>query len=189
RLRQKMEFLSDDTAALADPTDVELSLYLKAHDDTFRVQRQFTFSQVYLNPERHGENLLRDVAELLAQLQQTGDKAELSELGDSFLLEHKFQSLPAGEIVKQFGAKFAAKLNERPLGQWQGPVESGYGAHLVFVSERTEGRVPPLAEVRDVVRREWANAQRLELNEKFYQELFKRYSVTIESPLLAKVQP
>jgi hypothetical protein len=48
--------------------------------------------------------------------------------------------------------------------------------------------VPELAEVRDDVRREWANAQRLELNEKFYQELFKRYSVTIESPLLAEVQ-
>jgi hypothetical protein len=177
-----MEFLSDDTAALADPTDVELSLYLKAHDDTFRVQRQFTFSQVYLNPERHGENLLRDVAELLAQLQQAGDKAELSELGDSFLLEHKFQSLPAGEIVKQFGAKFAAKLNELPLGQWQGPVESGYGVHLVFVNERTEGRVPPLAEVRDVVRREWANARRLEANDKFYQDLLKRYVVIIERP-------
>ena len=182
RLRQKMEFLSDDTAALADPTDVELSLYLKAHDDTFRVQRQFTFSQVYLNPERHGENLLRDVAELLAQLQQAGDKTELSELGDSFLLEHKFQSLPAGEIVKQFGAKFAAKLNELPLGQWQGPVESGYGVHLVFVNERTEGRVPPLAEVRDVVRREWANARRLEANDKFYQDLLKRYVVIIERP-------
>jgi hypothetical protein len=34
--------------------------------------------------------------------------------------------------------------------------------------------------VRDSVRREWDNAQRLEANEKFYQELLKRYTVTIE---------
>ena len=54
--------------------------------------------------------------------------------------------------------------------------------HLVFVSERTEGRVPALDEVRDAVRREWANARRLEANEKFYQELLKRYVVTIERP-------
>ena len=74
-------------------------------------------------------------------------------------------------------------------GQWRGPVDSGFGVHLVWVVKRTEGRVPELAEVRDDVRREWANAQRLELNEKFYQELYKRYSVTIESPLLAEVQP
>src|SRR6185437_4525850 len=50
RLRQKMEFVSDDVAALAEPTDDELSAFLKSHADTFRVQRQFTFSHVYLNP-------------------------------------------------------------------------------------------------------------------------------------------
>jgi len=182
RLRQKMEFLTDDVAALADPTDDELSTYLKTHADTFRVQRQFTFSHVYLNPERHGINLARDTTQLLAQLQQTGDKADVSEMGDSFLLEPKFQSLPAGEVVKQFGEKFATELGKLAPGQWQGPIESGYGVHLVWVSERTEGRVPALAEVRDAVRREWANTRRLEANEKFYQELLKRYVVTIERP-------
>jgi len=138
RLRQKMEFVSDDIAALAEPTDEELSTYLKAHAETFGVQRQFTFSQVYLNPERHGENLARDTGQLLAQLQQAGDRADVSELGDSFLLEHKFQSLPASEVVKQFGEKFAAKLGELSPGQWHGPVESGYGVHLVWITERTE---------------------------------------------------
>jgi hypothetical protein len=182
RLRQKMEFVSDDVAALAEPTDDELSAFLKTHADTFRVQRQFTFSQVYLNPERHGENLARDTEQLLKQLKQAGDKADLSELGDSFLLEHKFQSLPASEIVKQFGEKFAIELGKLSPGQWQGPVESGYGVHLVWVSECTEGRVPALVEVRDAVRREWANARRLEANGKFYQELLKHYVVTIERP-------
>ena len=38
-------------------------------------------------------------------------------------------------------------------GQWQGPVPSGYGVHLVYVSERTEGRRPDLADVREAVRR------------------------------------
>jgi hypothetical protein len=54
--------------------------------------------------------------------------------------------------------------------------------HLVLVSERTEGSVPALAEVRDAVQRDWANTRRLEVNEKFYQELRKRYLVTIERP-------
>ena len=182
RLRQKMEFVTDGVAALAEPTDDELTGYLKAHSDVFRVERRFTFSQVYLNPERRGANLARDTGQLLAQLQQAGDKADVSELGDSFLLEHKFQSLPASEAVKLFGDKFAAKLGELSPGQWQGPVESGYGVHLVWVSERTEGRVPALEEVRDAVHREWASTQRLEANEKFYQELLKRYVVTIERP-------
>jgi hypothetical protein len=182
RLRQKMEFLSDDVAALAEPTDDELSAYLQAHADTFRVQRQFTFSHVYLNPEKHGETLSRDTAQLLAQLNQAGGKADVSALGDSFLLEHTFASAPGNEVAKQFGEKFAATLGDLAPGQWQGPVESGYGVHLVFVSERTEGRLPALSDVRDAVRREWANTRRLEANEKFYQELLKRYVVTIERP-------
>jgi hypothetical protein len=186
RLRQKMEFLTDDVAALAEPSDDQLGAYLKAHAEMFRVQQEFTFSQVYLNPERHGQNLVRDTAELLVQLQQAGDNTDVSELGDSFLLEHKFQSLPATEVVKQFGEKFAAKLGELPPGQWNGPIESGYGVHLVRISERTEGRMLELAEVRDAVRREWANGRRLEANDKCYQELLKHYVVTIERPMVAE---
>ena len=182
RLRQKMEFVTDDVAALAEPTNEALSEYLHAHADAFRVQREFTFSHVYLNPERHGDNLVRDTAELLAHLKQTGKQVDLSELGDSFLLEHNFQSLPTSEIAKQFGERFAAELGKLVPGQWDGPIDSGYGIHLVRVSERTEGRMPELAEVRDAVRREWANARRLETNEKFYQELLKRYVVTIGRP-------
>ena len=180
RLRQKMEFVTDDVAALAEPTDKKLNAYLKTHADTFRIQREFTFSQVYLNPERHGENLVKDIAQLLAQLRRAGETTNVAELGDSFLLEHKFQSLSSSEVTKQFGEKFARKLGELSLRQWEGPIESGYGVHLVWISDRTEGRVPELEEAREAVKREWANTRRLEANAKFHQELLKRYLVTIE---------
>ena len=109
-----------------------------------------------------------------------GRDVDLSSLGDVFLLEHRFEAAPTTEIAKQFGDKFAAKLADVPIGQWFGPVESGYGMHLVFVEERTEGRLPELAEVRDAVRRDWTNARRLESNEKFFQNLLKHYEVVVE---------
>ena len=180
RLRQKLEFVSEDIAAQTEPTDADLNAYLKAHPESFRVEPSFTFSQVYLNPERHGNNLARDTARLLAQLKQAGGEADISTLGDSLLLEQTFHSVPTSEVGKQFGEEFAAGLAELSPGQWQGPIESGYGVHLVLVSERMEGRLPALAEVRDVVRREWDNARRLEGNGKFYQELLERYTVTVE---------
>jgi len=180
RLRQKMEFVSDDIAAQVEPTDADLTAYLQARPDAFRVEQRFTFSQVYFNPEKHGENMVHDVAQQLAELNRIGGRADASALGDSFLLEHEFAAAPRSEIAKQFGEKFAASLGELSPGRWQGPVESGYGVHLVFVRERTEGRVPVLAEVRDAVRREWDNARRLDANDKFYQELLKRYTVIIE---------
>jgi parvulin-like peptidyl-prolyl cis-trans isomerase-like protein len=181
RLRQKMEFISEDMATQAQPTDAELGAHLAAHPDLFGVERRFTFTHVFLNPEKHGDSLARDAARLLAQLNQTGTGAEAQALGDPFLLEHQFAAVPASEVDKQFGKGFAAKLDGIPTGQWQGPVESGYGVHLVLVGERTPGQLPALADVRDAVRREWDSARRKEANEKFYQDLLKRYTVTIES--------
>jgi hypothetical protein len=184
RLRQKMEFISDDVAKQTEPTDAELNAYLQAHADRFPVEQRFTFRQVYLNPDKHRATLMADAERLLTQLRQAGDKADLSALGDTFLLDHDFTALPASDVAKQFGEPFAAKLRELAPGPWQGPIESGYGVHLVKVSQRSDGRAPALADVRDAVRREWENARRQESNEKFYQDLLKRYVVTVEEPKL-----
>ena len=186
RLRQKMEFITEDVIAQAQPTDGELSAYLKAHPDKFRARQLLTFRQVYLNPEKRGDNLARDAERLLARLARAGGKADVSALGDPLMLDREFDALPASEVGKLFGEKFAAKLDELEPGQWQGPVESGYGVHLVFVAERKEGRVPELADVRDAVSREWADARRLEANEKLYSAMLKRYVVTIERPRAAE---
>ena len=186
RLRQKMEFIAEDVVGQAQPTDDELNAYLQANPDKFRAQPLLTFIQVYLSPSKRGANLARDAARLLAQLNRAGGKADVSELGDSLMLDQQFNALPVSEIGKLFGDKFAAKLAELAPGQWKGPIESGYGAHLVLVSERTEGRLRPLAEVRDAVSREWTVARRMEANEKLYAEMLKRYVVTIESPQAAE---
>jgi hypothetical protein len=137
RLRQKMEFISDDIAAQAPPTDAELNDFLKAHPDKFRVEQQFTFRQLYLNPAKHGANLASDAAQLLAKLKPPGGKADVPALGDAFMLDHDFTALPAGEIAKQFGQDFAAHLVRLKPGQWQGPVESGFGVHLAALTSGT----------------------------------------------------
>jgi PPIC-type PPIASE domain len=182
RLRQKMEFVSDDVAAAPEPTDADLQRYLDEHAEAFRLERRYTFSQVYLNPEHRRDALARDTTATLAELRKSGADADLAGLGDSFLLDHDFTGLPSSEVAKLFGEQFATALGALPNGEWQGPVESGYGVHLVLVRERTDGRVPALAEVRDAVRREWANVRRLEANEAFARQILERYVVTIERP-------
>jgi PPIC-type PPIASE domain len=179
-LRQKMEFVTNDIAAQAEPTDEELSAYLKMHPDAFSAPRQLTFTQIFLDPARHGENFAHDASQLFANLNGVPGDADVSALGDSLLLEHTFVATPSREIARQFGDEFAAQLDKLELGRWSGPVNSGYGEHLVFVSNRTGGGLPALADVRDAVRRGWANARRLDANEKFFEELLKHYTVTVE---------
>ena len=179
RLQQKLEFLSENITDPTPPTDEELRAFLQNHPDQFRSQRRFSFRQVYLSSERHRDSLAGDTGELLRQLKNS-NSSDTSRLGDPSLLEHRFANVEAAEVAKQFGEKFASALNDLPLGEWQGPVESSYGIHLVFVDERTERRSPALEDVRDAVRRELLNVRRLESNKKFYDGLRKRYTVNIE---------
>ena len=53
RLRQKMEFVSEDAATEPEPTDRDLQAYLAAHEDAFRVEPRITFRHVYLDRARH----------------------------------------------------------------------------------------------------------------------------------------
>ncbi len=142
RLRQKMEFVSEGLAAPEVPSDAELQAYLKAHAATFATESRFSFRQVYLDPQRHGASLARDAERLRVGLNQASARANLGSLGDPFLLEHEINNVSVREVANQFGEKFAAALGNLPPGQWQAPVESGYGAHVVYLTERREGGLP-----------------------------------------------
>ena len=58
RLRQKLEFVSEDVLAPPEPTDGQLRAYLTAHPDAFRVEPRFTFRQIFLNGQRRGDRAL-----------------------------------------------------------------------------------------------------------------------------------
>jgi hypothetical protein len=182
RLRQKLEFVSEDVAPVPEPTDVQLRGYLRVHPEKFRSEARYSLSQVYLNPQRHGQRLAGDTQALLAELQRVGADADASKHGDAFLLEHRFQNVTASELVRLFGAGFETALRTLPPNEWSGPVPSGYGVHLVFVDKRDDGRAAALEHVRDEVRREWIHDQRQQANERFYADLRKRYEVTVERP-------
>jgi hypothetical protein len=181
RLRQKLEFVSEDVAALAEPSLADLEALLRSQPDRFRGEARTSFGHVYFNPEYHGDLLVPDAQKMLAKLQGYGPHARIEEIGDRFLLGSEFESATAGEITARFGEEFAQAVATAPLNAWYGPVQSGYGMHLVYVSERSEGSVPPLQEIQDTVRQQWVAAHREQAAEAFYQKLLARYAVTVES--------
>jgi PPIC-type PPIASE domain len=185
RLRQKMEFVSEGLAAPAEPSEAQLQAYLTANAAQFGTESRFSFRQVYLNPQRRGVNLERDAERLLAGLNQQGAESRIADSGDAIPLGPAFDKASSREVASLFGEKFAAALGELAPGRWQGPVESGYGMHLVFLSARDAGGQPRLELVRGTVRREWMQAQQREASGKFRQSLLRKYEVTIEAPSAA----
>jgi PPIC-type PPIASE domain len=177
RLRQKMEFLADDTAEIAEPTDDDLEVYLREHTERFAVAPRVSFQQVFVSRDRHGDRTEEHAEDVLKKLRAGGSPEELS---DPLLLPDAYDSESPNEVGRTFGDAFSRSLFELAPGPWTGPIESGYGLHLVRVRARDDGRSPKLAEVRDDVAREWMAARRKETNEKFYEALRDKYSVRIE---------
>ena len=183
RLRQKLELLAEDVASLAAPSDKELQAYLDTHSEEFMVEPRLTLRQVYFSRDRRGAAAEQDALTLLQRITTDGPEGAFETFGDPLPLPAELQNLREGEIARLFGSVFTDGLKGIETGRWSGPVESGFGIHLVFIEERVEGRAPGLDEVRGAVQREWLSKRRVEAVDSLYERLAENYTIEIESLL------
>jgi hypothetical protein len=188
RLRQKMELLSDAGADALSPTDSMLEAYLKSHPETFAVDPAISFQQIFLSPQRHGAAIDQTAATILETL-KARPETDAATLGDPSLLPTEMPLTSLKSIGHMFGGEFADAIGKAKAGAWTGPIASSFGLHVVHVSERQEGQVPALGDVRDVVIREWNNEKRKELENDQLSALLKRYEVIVENVPAAGAGP
>ena len=183
RLAQKLEYLAKDLVALTSPTEEELLAYFAEHQDRYQQPDLYTFTQVFIDPDKRGDATLTDAEEIKATLiAQGGAIEDVGALGDKIMLQNYYPEKDPSEIQKNFGTGFAESLMALTIGQWHGPVLSGYGVHLVYVSHIRESPKPVFAELRERVTEDWKIDRGEELNEVFYENLRGQYTVVIESP-------
>jgi len=181
RIRQKMEFLAEGMAA-EEPGEEQLAAYLTSHPERFRTQGRLAFRHVFLSATRRDGTLENDATQLANTLARADSDEGAAAFGDPFLLGEEFHSLSQSDVVHTFGEEFATQIFTVEQGRWQGPIPSGFGLHFVFISERTQGSVPPLDAIRPAVRKEWSNQRRLEAEQALYRKLRNRYEIIVEVP-------
>jgi hypothetical protein len=130
--------------------------------------------------DRRGAAADAEALRVLGELRARGPDAPIDEAGDSLMVPQEVELLTTSEIARLFGDRFAAAVVDLPLGEWSGPIESGYGPHLVLVRERVEGGAPELAAVRQQVERELLDARRREQLDAMYRKLLEKYEVRID---------
>jgi hypothetical protein len=172
RLKLKMEFLAESDAARLEPSDADLQAFLDANADRFAKPLRLSFEQILL-PSGAGEE---DVAATLAELRQG---ARPSEIGATNLLPPRLDEMAVVAIDRVFGVGFGDALAGQPLGHWSGPIRSGYGQHLVRVSERSEAALPSLSDIRERVEAEWRSVRARDSRDAFSDSLLGRYSITL----------
>ena len=197
RLAQKMEFLFEDVARLREPAPDELRKWFEAHAEQFTLPGRVTFRHLYFSPDRRGARARDDAAGTLAQLAgKPRDVPGVPVLADAFMFQDYYGDRSSEDVAKTFGPGFARALFRLAPGAWAGPIESGYGWHLVWVESLTPARVPAFEEVEPGVKTGWIEEQRARIREEAFEAMRARYEVvlpkelpSIEIPPLAGVAP
>ena len=174
RVKQKIEFMLNDSIASIEPSKEELQDYLDTHKEDYMIESIYDFEHLYINPEKH-ENTDAHIAKL--QMMILNDAYEGS--GDSIMLERTFTQITTAQIARLFGRKFAKSLDGIELGGWQGPVKSGYGFHLVKIDKKIPSHLATLDEVEATIKRDYRDKAQKKAIDEFYDELKTHYSITV----------
>ena len=183
RMAQKVQFLAEDVAAAHEPTKEELASWFERNRDQFAFPPRVSFRHLYFSPDRRGGRARDDALAALARLAgQPEDSKLVAGIADPFMFQEYYRDRAPENLAKEFGPRFAVAVAKLPPGSWQGPIESGFGWHLVFVDTLVPGRVPAFEEIEPDVKTAWLAEQKAKGWEKAYKEMREKYTVLLPAP-------
>ena len=181
RLAQKLELLTTSLITPPDPSDEQLLAWYAENADRFKRPDFYTITHIYFNPDEREETTLDDaIAALDALLALDELPANYDHYGDRFMLQYFYQNRSEQELRSVFGTGFAEQIVDLEPGVWQGPVQSGYGIHLVLVNDVARAAEPAFDDIKAQLEEEWMAEQVSELSERFIDNLVARYEVEVE---------
>jgi peptidyl-prolyl cis-trans isomerase C len=177
RLRQKMEFIVTPESLFESPSEQQLQDYLDSHAEQFSRSATFSYEQIYFGSEQTVE-----LTQALQQLRRGAEPSEVRQLGQQISLPSGQNDVADWQISKIFGSQFYAALNGLASGQWDGPIKSGFGLHLVKITHKQQPAAPTLNEVRKDVSGRWADQQRKLTQQQALSAMLENYTVQIDAP-------
>jgi hypothetical protein len=184
RMAQKMEFLAEDVSGAHEPTTAELKAWFAKNASQFTMPGRYSFRHLYFSPDRRGKNAQADAVKALAQIASQPEDSKLAvPLVDPFMFQNYYGDRTPEALAKDFGPRFAVAIEKTKPGSWQGPIESGYGWHLVFVDSVAPGRIPLFEEAESTVKKAWLADQKSRAWQKAYADMRAKYIVAL--PALA----
>ena len=166
------------------PTEAELEAHRRAQRARFEVPERLRLSHVFVSARRGGAagpDARRILDELRAG-ESRGSRGPESghDRGDPF--PHGATLVAsARDLGRSFGAGFADRLDPARVGEWQGPIPSAYGLHLVRIHERIPARLPDLEEIRGQVVHHALRVRREAHLRRRLDALRERYEIVLEA--------
>jgi peptidyl-prolyl cis-trans isomerase C len=177
RLAQKMDFLAEDVASLREPAPGVLEAWYNQHQGQYAPPPLATFHHLFFALDKRGAD-----AQAQAQAALRGLTDKNSGEGDAFMFKSAYTEQSQDQVARVFGSTFALSLFKQTPGSWVGPVESGFGWHLVWVDALAKPPAPPFETVAQQVKSDWLSEQRSESKRTSFDALKARYEVVVMMP-------
>jgi peptidyl-prolyl cis-trans isomerase C len=180
RMAQKMQFLAEDVASAHEPSTKELRAWFATNSEKFALPSRATFRHLFFSFDKRGQNAQAEAAAALVKLAGEPENTPLAAtLSDPFMFQDYYADRPPLELAKEFGPTFAVGVFKLKPRSWQGPIESGFGWHLVFIDSIIPGHIPAFEEIEPEVKTAWLGYQKEKAWREAYARMRARYTVLL----------
>jgi len=180
-LVRKMDFIAQGQVEVRNLTEEEVKAYFNLRGERYRIPPKISFAHIYFNIDKRDEDVELVIIQLLAELKNSNpNDLELSNYGDRFMLRSQYDEVTPRDIQSMFGEIFTNELINIEPGKWQGPVQSGYGLHLVYIYNRIASRIPDWVDVKSQIYNDLLIEEKIAAKEQFYTEILRQYQIVYE---------
>ena len=183
RLIAQLEYLNQGFAYDAlNVTEGQLAVFYAANSERYIAPAQITFTHVFFSDDTYGRDATNAAAQELHDLKEEAVPFHAAgDRGEHFMYHRNYANRSREDVSVHFGEAFAEELfSNEVVHDWQGPIRSAHGQHLVLVADRTLARQQPLTEVRARVLADLSHAQAEANQLTLYTEARGRYQITIK---------
>ena len=186
---RKVMMLGTARAEATEPCDKELQAYFALRQQRYRIPAVVDLLQVFVSPDKRGEKARDDAEQILAELRERDPQAdELEAYGDSIMLAHVNADMSEQDLDRTFGNGFSAAVVALEPDQWAGPVQSGYGLHLVKVLQRVDSAIPDWRDVRHKLITDMQFEARKAAEDQLYAEIAPRYQIIYDDAVASVLE-
>jgi len=185
RLIQSLRFSLEgrDDGAVAKPSDAELRAFLKAHRERYADSAKVSFSHVFFDKAKRGEDGAREAA--LEALGKVGAGDWLA-MGDRYPYQRSQVDVTEDALASEMGEAAARRIFAlAQTDRWQGPIETTLGFHLIRIDRKSAGGEPDFADIREELAEGLARERREQAERHVIDGIVRGYRVRI-SPEIEK---
>ena len=170
RLVQKLNFIAESEPSI-EPETATLQAYYSDHIEAYTLPIRYSFRQLYFSQRAAAGKALEQIIA----------GADFAGLGEASMLSPSYAFRSALDINATFGFGFTDQINPLQTNSWQGPLQSGFGFHLLYLTALHSQEITPFPAIEQQVRMDYQEYQKENARQLYLERLLEQYRITVES--------